>query len=320
MMAQIDSVVAGIDVAKGKVDACIRAIAECPAFQSTAEGRRQLVAWLRKHKVTKAVMEASGGYEREWAKALRKAGIEVWVVDPKRVRNFALSAGRMAKNDKIDANMIARFAETFKDGPSQIDDADREELQALVKARLGIVDLRARLCQSDHVASGPAQKANARILKHLNGEIARFEAAICAKVKSTDGLAERVEIIASVPGLGEVSAANLVAGMPELGHVSDKVAAALVGVAPYDDDSGKRRGERHVQAGRRWVRNAIYMPCVGAATLNNPVLKAYYQRLIARGKKPKVAIVACMRKLIVILNTMLAHRQKWDPRRGLAVS
>jgi transposase len=108
--------------------------------------------------------------------------------------------------------------------------------------------------------------------------------------------------------------------MPELGHVSDKVAAALVGVAPYDDDSGKRRGERHVQAGRRWVRNAIYMPCVGAATLNNPVLKAYYQRLIARGKKPKVAIVACMRKLIVILNTMLAHRQKWDPRRRLAVS
>ena len=319
-MAQIDNVVAGIDVAKDKVDACLRSIAERPVLPSTTEGRRRLIAWLRQHNVAKAVMEASGGYEKEWAKALRKAGIEVWVVDPKRVRNFALSAGRMAKNDKIDADTIAWFAETFKEGPSQIHDADQEELQGLVKARLGLVEMRARLCQSGHGATGLAQKANARILKQLDGEIAKFEAAICAKVKSTPELAERAEIIASVPGLGEVSAANLVAGMPELGRVSGKVAAALIGVAPYDDDSGKRRGDRHVKAGRRWVRNAIYMPCVGAATLNNSILKAYYQRLIARGKEPKVAIVACMRKLIVILNTMLTRRQKWDPRRAIVVS
>ena len=104
-------------------------------------------------------------------------------------------------------------------------------------------------------------------------------------------------------------------GMPELGQVSDKIAAALLGVAPYDDDSGKRRGERHIKGGRRWVRNALYMPCLGAATQNNPVLKAFYRRLIAKGKEPKVALVACMRKLIVILNTMIARRQKWDPSR-----
>ena len=189
-MAQIDSAVAGIDVAKGKVDACIRAIAECPAFQSTAEGRRQLVAWLRKHKVTKAVMEASGGYEREW------------VVDPKRVRNVALSAGRLAKNDKIDANMIAWFAETFKDGPSQIDDADREELQALVKARLGVVDLRARLCQSAHVASGPAQKVNARILKHLNGEIARFGRSRKDEVVAVAGVDNGLRAVQQLHGVG----------------------------------------------------------------------------------------------------------------------
>ena len=103
--------------------------------------------------------------------------------------------------------------------------------------------------------------------------------------------------------------------MPELGQVSDKIAAALIGVAPYDDDSGKRRGERHIKGGRRKVRNAIYMPCLGAATRNNPVLKAFYQRLIAKGKEPKVALIACMRKLIVILNTMIARRQKWDPGR-----
>ena len=152
-------------------------------------------------------------------------------------------------------------------------------------------------------------------LKSLANEIAKLEAAISAKIKSTPDFAERAEIIESVPGLAETSSANLVAGMPELGQVSDEIAAALIGVAPYDDDSGKRRGERHIKGGRRWVRNAIYMPCVGAATQNNPVLKAYYQRLIAKGKEPKVAIIACMRKLIIILNTMIARRQKWDPSR-----
>jgi transposase len=266
--------------------------------------------------MTKVVMEASGGYEKEWAKALRQGGVEVRIVDPKRVRNFALSAGRLAKNDAIDAEMIAWFGETFSDGPSQVYNADREELQALVKARAGLINLRTRLeAQSEHTVPGVVQKAHARILKGLDKEIAKLEASISAKVKSTPDLAERAGIIESVPGLGEISATNLVAGMPELGQVSDKVAAALIGVAPYDDDSGKRRGERHVKAGRRWVRNAIYMPCVGAATLNNPVLKGYYRRLIAKGKEPKVAIIACMRKLIVILNIMLARRQKWDPAR-----
>ena len=150
-------------------------------------------------------------------------------------------------------------------------------------------------------------------MKSLASEIAKLEAAISAKIKSTPDFAERAEIIASVPGLAETSSANLVAGMPELGQVSDGIAAALIGVAPYDDDSGKRRGERHVKGGRRWVRNALYMPCVGAATQNNPVLKAYYQRLLAKGKEPKVALVACMRKLIIILNTLIARRQNGIP-------
>jgi transposase len=316
MMAQNDVVVAGIDVAKDKVDACIRSLSQRQTFQSTAQGRRKLVAWLRKFRVTKAVMEASGGYERAWAKVVREAGIEVRIVDPKRVRSFALSAGRLAKNDTIDAEMIAWFAGTFSDAPSQQHDAACEELQTLVKARLSLIDLRMRLVsQSEHAALRQIRKAHAHILRGLASEIAKLEAAICAKVKSTPDFAERAEIIESVPGFAETSSANLVAGMPELGQVSNEVAAALIGVAPYDDDSGKRRGERHIKGGRRWVRNAIYMPCVGAATLNNPVLKAYYQRLRANGKEPKVAIIACMRKLIVILNTMIARRQKWDPSR-----
>ena len=315
-MAQNEVVVVGIDVAKDKVDACIRAFKLQQSWPSTAQGHRKLVAWLRKHQVNKAVMEASGGYERVWARVLREADIEVRIVDPKRVRNFALSAGRLAKNDAIDAEMIAWFAEIFSEAPSQRHDAAREELQALVKARLSLIDSRMRLVsQSEHVAPGLVQKAHGRILKSLASEIARLEAAISIKIKSTPDFAERAEIIESVPGFAKTSSANLVAGMPELGQVSDEIAAALIGVAPYDDDSGKRRGERHIKGGRRWVRNAVYMPCVGAATQNNPVLQAYYQRLIAKGKEPKVAIIACMRKLIVILNTMIARRQKWDPSR-----
>jgi transposase len=314
MMAQNDPVVVGIDVAKDKVDACIRALSQRQSWPSTAQGHRKLIAWLRKHKVNKAVMEASGGYERDWAGVVREAGIEVRIVDPKRVRSFAVSAGRLAKNDAIDAEMIAWFAETFSEAPSQTHDTAHEELLALVKARIGLVELRMRLqSQSEHAAPGPVRKAHARVLKNLASEIAELEAAISAKIKSTPHLAERAEIIASVPGFAETTSANLVAGMPELGRVSNAIAAALLGAAPYDDDSGKRHGERHIKGGRRWVRNAIYMPCVGAATRNNPVLQAFYDRLIAKGKKPKVVLVACMRKLIVILNIMIARRQKWDP-------
>jgi transposase len=316
MMAQNDLVVVGIDVAKDKVDACIRAFESRQMFPSTAQGHRKLVGWLRKHKVDKAVMEASGGYERDWARVLRQAGIEVRIVDPKRVRSFALSAGRLAKNDTIDAEMIAWFADTFNEAPGQTHDAAHEELVALVKARKRLVDLKTRLeSQNEHAAPGPVQKAHARVLKSLAAEIAKLEAAISAKIKATPEFAERAEIIESVPGFAETTSATLVAGMPELGQVSDEIAVALIGLAPYDDDSGKRRGERHIKGGRRWVRNAIYMPCLGAATQNNPVLKAFYQRLIAKGKEPKVALVACMRKLIIILNTLIARRQKWDPSR-----
>ena len=315
-MAQKDRVVVGIDVAKDKVDACIRSLSLRQTFPSTPQGHRQLVAWLRKHKVDKAAMEASGGYERDWAKLLRQAGIEVRIVDPKRVRSFALSAGRLAKNDAIDAEMIAWFAETFSEAPGQTHDAAHEELVALVKARKGLIDVRIRLqSQNEHAVPGPVQKAHARVLKSLAAEIAKLEAAISAMVKATPEFAERAEIIESVPGFAEATSATLIAGIPELGQVSDDIAAALIGVAPYDDDSGKRRGERHIKGGRRWVRNAIYMPCLGAATQNNPVLKAFYQRLIAKGKEPKVALIACMRKLIVILNMLIARRQKWDPSR-----
>jgi transposase len=313
MMAQNELVVVGIDVAKDKVDACIRSLSQRQTFPSTAEGRRALIAWLRKHKVGKAAMEASGGYERDWAKALREAGIDVRIVDPKRVRSFARSAGRLAKNDVIDAEMIAWFAETFVEAPGQASDAAREKLVQIVNARQALLDLQTSLQnRSEHAAPDVVQNMQARLLKKIASEVAKLELAIAAMVKATPHFAELAAIIESVPGLGKTTSAGLIAAMPELGQVSNQVAAALLGVAPYDDDSGQRRGDRHIKGGRRKVRNLFYMACLGAATRHNPVLKAFYGRLIAKGKEPKVALTACMRKLIVILNTMIARRQKWD--------
>lgn len=212
--------------------------------------------------------------------------------------------------------MIAWFAETFSEAPSQVENPAQEEIKALVKGRKSLIDLRARLeMQKEHERPPLVQTAHARLLKKLSGEIATIEAVIGAKIKATPAFAVRAEIIQSVPGFAEATALMLLAGLPELGQVSNEVAAALVGVAPYDDDSGKRHGQRGIKGGRRWVRNALYMPCVGAATLNNPVFKAFYRRLIAKGKAPKVAFIACMRKLPVILNAMIARGEKWDSTR-----
>ena len=180
-MAQNEVVVVGIDVAKDKVDACIRSLSQRQTFPSTAEGRRALIRWLRKHKVGKAAMEASGGYERDWAKALREARIEVRIVDPKRVRSFARSAGRLAKNDAIDAEMIAWFAETFAEAPGQAYDAAREKLVQIVNARQSLLDLQTSLQnRGEHSAPEVVQKMQARLLKKIALEVAKLEAAIAA--------------------------------------------------------------------------------------------------------------------------------------------
>jgi transposase len=289
-------------------------------FVNTAEGRRALTAWLRRQKVGKAVMEASGGYERQWAKVLRNAEIETRIVDPKRVRSFAQSAGRLAKNDTIDAEMIAWFAETFDQARGQACDAVREELVQIVNARQALLEQQTQMQnRGEHAVPILVRKMHERLLKAITLEVARLEAAIATMIKATPHFAGIAAIIESVPGLGKITSAGLIAAMPELGQVSNEAISALLGVAPYDDDSGKRRGERQIKGGRRKVRNLFYMACLGAATRHNPVLKNFYRRLIAKGKKPKVALVACMRKLIVILNIMIARGEKWDATRFTAI-
>lgn len=232
----------------------------------------------------------------------------------KRVRHFAKAAGRLAKNDPIDAETIAWFAETFPDLGTPPHDPEREAIDRLVTARALLKDLEMRLVQQrEHCQPAIVSQAHDAIVKTLRVELRRLEAAIAAKIKTSPTFARRAEIICSVPGLADQAAAGLIAWLPELGHLTRQAAAALVGVAPYDDDSGERNGVRYIKGGRRKLRNLLYMPVMGAATQHNPVLKAYYQRLCAKGKEAKLALVACMRKLVVILNTMLARDQIWSP-------
>ena len=306
--------IVGLDVSKRKIDACIRSAGLHLSIPSTPEGRAELIAWLHANRVGTAVMEATGGYEQDWARALRGARIKVRIVDPKRVRHFAKAAGRLAKNDSIDAETIAWFGETFPAVAVQPHDPERAELDRLVQARASLKDLETRVIQQrEHRGPDVVDKAHRAVLKAVRAEMRKLDATIAAKIKTNPLFTRRAEIIKSVPGLAAQSAAGVIAWLPELGAVTNEAAAALLGTAPYDDDSGEHKGVRHIKGGRRKLRNLLYMPIMGAATQHNPVLKAYYQRLRARGKQAKVATIACMRKLIVILNTMLARDQTWSP-------
>jgi transposase len=306
--------IVGIDVSKDKIDAAIVAAAAHRSFVNSEQDRQQMLSWLDEHEVEKAVMEATGGYERPWAKVLQGAGIEVQIVDPRRVRHYAQAAGQQAKNDRLDAEVIALFGEAFADEPGRLHDEEGSELDQLVSGRARLKAMAWQLGNwTEHAPPQQIAEAYQAVAALLEQQIERLDKIIAGKIEQTDRFAERAAIIESVPGLGSGSAAGLIAWLPELGLVDNKVIAALVGVAPYDNDSGKHRGPRSIRGGRAKLRQLLYLPTVGAATRHNPVIKAYYDRLIANGKAPKVALVACMRKLIVILNTMIARGEKWDP-------
>jgi transposase len=205
-----------------------------------------------------------------------------------------------------------RFAEAFPDDSAQPHDPACKEVGRLVQARTTLRDLEDRIKQQrEHQPPALVVQALAAVAKTLRAELRKLEAAIAARIKANPAFARRAEFIGSVPGLGDQTVAGVIAWLPELGRVSN--AAALIDAAPYDDDSGQRKGVRFIRGGRRKLRDLPYMPVMGAATQHNPVLKAYYERLRARGKEAKVAIIACMRKLIVILNTMLARDEPWNP-------
>ena len=306
--------IVGIDVSKDKIDAAIVAASAHRSFANSEQDQQQMLSWLNEHDVEKAVMEATGGYERPWAKLLQGRGIEVQSVDPRRVRCYAQAAGQQAKNDRLDAEVIALFGEAFADEPGQLHDEDGSELDQLVSGRARLKAMAWQLGNwTEHTPPAAIAEAYRAVAAVLEQQVEALDKTIAGKIEQTDRFAERAAIIESVPGLGSGSAAGLIAWLPELGLVDNKVIAALVGVAPYDNDSGKRHGPRSIRGGRAKLRQLLYLPTVGAATRHNPVIKAYYQRLIDDGKHPKVALIACMRKLIVILNTMIARGETWDP-------
>jgi transposase len=305
--------IVGIDVAKEKVDAAILSEEEHRTFMNSEPDRQEMLTWLQEKEIDVAVMEASGGYERQWAKLLHEGGIEVRVVNPTRVRNYARAAGRHAKNDRLDAEAIAAFGQAF-DEPGQEFDEGVDDLEQLVNGQMRLKMLCVRLGNwQEHDAPAELRAVYQALEALLRDQLKRLTKVIASRIEHTERFAERARIIESVPGLGEGTAASLIALLPELGVASNKTIAALAGVAPYDNQSGSHNGPRSIAGGRRKVRNALFMPTLGAATQHNPVLKAYYNRLISTGKPPKAALIACMRKLIVILNTMIARGETWDP-------
>lgn len=315
--------VVGIDVSKAKLDVFALNHQQSRVVVNMTAGHGELIDWLTSLGVREAVMEASGGYERDVARALQQAGFEVRVVDPKRVRHFARAAGRFAKNDRIDARIIAEFGAVCAlakryDVPS---DARREHIASLLAARQALIEHQTGLRnQIAACPTGEARDAIATLLKPTAVALKKLDRLIAAAVAAHPPFAALAARLSTVPGLGPVSIAAIIAWLPELGHIDRRALAALVGIAPFDDDSGKRRGQRYIQGGRGKLRNIFYMAVMGAATRFNPVINAHYEALIGRGKLPKVAIVACMRKLLTIINTMVAQNKDWEPNPAHAIN
>jgi transposase len=321
-MAHIQDVV-GIDVSKQKLDVFVLPGQEQRTATNDAAGQRELVGWLTSAGVRVAVMEASGGYERAVAKVLGQAGFDVRIVDPKRVRHFARAAGRLAKNDRIDARMIAAFGAVFAAAPRCAipADAQREQLAALLGARQDLIAHHTALRnQVGAVPEGRARRALTALLKPIARAIAKLDRSIADTIARHPPFAALAMRLDTVPGLGPVAIAALIAWLPELGRLDRREIAALVGVAPFDDDSGRRTGRRHIKGGRYQLRNILYMAAMGGATRHNPVLHAHYKALIQRGKAAKLAIIACLRKLLTILNAMAARQTDWAPKPGTAAT
>jgi transposase len=314
-----NGVLVGLDVSGKRIDGHVLPGDIELSVGNDAAGHAELRARLRDLGVSEAVCEASGGCERAMAGVLREAGLCVRVVDPRRVRAFATAAGRRAKNDRIDAGMIARFAATFS-GAAPAHDPARAGLAALVAARQDLIDGEIRVTNQARHQQGLARRALLRIARASRREVGKLEAAIAATIAGNLEFATLAELIASVPGIGPVLTAALIAWLPELGRLDRRAIAALAGVAPFDDDSGETSGARHIAGGRKRLRGALYMAVLAAATRHNPVLNAFYRRLVADGKAAKLALVACMRKLLHILNTMIARHQRWNPPQPQAAS
>jgi transposase len=308
-MAQVVGTV-GIDVSKAVLDVVRLPCRTKLRVSNDPEGWASLAAWLERFPAGRIGLEASGGYEQDVLAHLHAAGHEVYRLDAWGVRQFAKAGGRRAKNDTIDALVIARYVGVF-DLHQAKPCAERQALAELVKARLNLVTLQTQLANWAEHRNGELVRLREHYEQCLRADIDRLDRKIASWIKAHASFAQRAALLTSARGVGVGTAATLLALLPELGRLPREQIAALVGVAPFDDDSGQRQGKRIIEGGRRLVRRALYMATLAGVRFN-PVLKAFYQRLRARGKEAKVALTACMRKLITILNAMLRDGKPWQ--------
>lgn len=300
----------GIDVSKRWLEVQVHGEAESRKYGNDPDGIRSLVEQMKALQPVLIVFEATGGYERRAVKALSEAGLAVAVVNPTRVRRFAEALGILAKTDKIDAKVIAHFASVVRPAPNGRPSDLEEQLAACVERRRQLlVELTA---EKNRLSTSPAcvREDIEEHLAWLEEHIDSLEAEIQTCIMQKPEWQARAEIIDSVPGVGPVTATTLIAELPELGQLNRQKIAALAGLAPFNKDSGPKKGKRRIFGGRSGIRRPLFMAAL-SATKCNPVIRAFYESLLKRGKEKKVALIACMRKLLVIINAMVRKGEAW---------
>jgi transposase len=305
---------AGIDVSKDQLDIALSQGEEILEFYSmphTEEGISQLVEKFKNTSPRLIVVERSGGLERSLIASLAGAGLPAIANNPRQIRDFAKATGVLAKTDKIDARTMARFAAVIKPPQRPIKDAERQQLADQVARRRQLVHMLAQEKNRLSRAAGSVRVDIEHHISYLQTRLDKSNKDIEQIIKSTALYQDTLDLLTSVPGIGPATSASLIADCPELGSLNRRQIAALVGTAPFNRDSGKRSGARCVWGGRSTVRAHLYMATISAIKCNHKI-KSFYTRLIAAGKKPKVAITACMRKLITILNAMVKQQKPWQ--------
>jgi len=300
----------GIDVAKATLDLALEPSGDVWSVRNDGAGVQELVSRLAPLAPTLIVLEATGGFEAAVVAALVRAGFPVVVANPRQVRDFAKACGRLAKTDALDARILARFAERVRPVPRPLPTEAAQVLDALLTRRRQLVEMVTAETNRLGGAHGPVRRDISAHIRWLQRRLGDIDGELAAAIQASPVWRAKDDLLQSVPGVGRVLSLTLLAELPELGQLSRREIAALVGVAPLNRDSGQRRGRRLVWGGRAPVRAVLYMGAL-AATRANPVIRGFYERLRTAGKPFKVALTACMRKLLTILNAMVRHDTRW---------
>lgn len=301
----------GIDVAKHALEIAVHLSADRWSAPNTEAGIAELVPRLTALAPTRIVLEATGGLERPCVAALAAAGLAVVVVNPRQIRDFAKALGHLAKTDALDAAVLAHFAAAVQPAVRPVPDAATQHLAALVTRRRQLIEM--LTAERNRLATTPAalRKEVAAHIRWIERRLAGLDTDLDQAIRTHPGWRAQEDLLRSVPGVGPIVARTLLAELPELGTVSRQAIATLVGLAPLNRDSGLFRGRRMIWGGRATVRAVLYMGALTGVRFN-PVLRAFYDRLRAAGKLPKVALTACMHKLLTILNAIIKHQQPWN--------